>query len=73
MTFKKITYLTAGGLGGSYYLYLLETARRPSQGARLELPFMNATGKCLTLFFEVFGDQPAQLKITTTDVSNGMP
>ena len=52
---------------GSYF-YLLETSRRPLYDARLLVPFMDTTDKCLMFFYEIFGDANGNLSVAIINV-----
>ena len=41
--------------GDGQYLLFSETARKPGYRARYISPFINATGKCLNLFYRFLG------------------
>ena len=57
---------------GSYF-YLLETNRRPLYDARLLVPFMDTTDKCLMFFYDIFGDNAADLTVSIIDVCISPP
>jgi hypothetical protein len=71
MPFCDDVYIYFAGTGN--YLYLLETNRRSDYSAKMKVPFMDTTGKCLLLFYEIFGENPGTIIVETVDVCGVLP